>query len=340
MSRSLLFLHTFQLLFLLAWADHDHDHHDHDDHDDHDHDSHHVYSLSTKRFSANDQEQSLDFAFLLLAIVTIAAIKIGFGLAPRYFRGDPRILSLANSFSAGVFLACGLAHLLPEAVHDFSSLHLLQDLLSPEKGAFICCGLGFLLTLLLEKVLMKRPPSKDEVDEEEMTLQGEDEKKHKLHVHSHSFDPELPLLPLILTVVLSFHSFVSGLALGVQSDAHKAFLLWLAIVLHKWVEAFSLGVSFVRAGTSLSSTLRFLCAFAASSLLGIVVGWTLHKSAPKSSTRVMTAILDGMASGTFVYIASVDLIVEEMSIPYNLTAKFLSIVGGFFTFVILSAHSH
>ena len=139
---------------------------------------------------------------------------------------------------------------------------------------------------------------------------------------------------------------------------------------------------------------------AASSLPGIVVGWTIHKSAPKSSTRAMTAsqclvfnpssspsllsllsplvlllypslalpflrcrcvcsgmsplsafhcslvsadfdqVLDGMASGTFVYIAAVDLIVEEMSVAYNATAKFFSIVGGFFTFVILSSHSH
>ena len=51
-------------------------------------------------------------------------------------------------------------------------------------------------------------------------------------------------------------------------------------------------------------------------------------------------VLDGMASGTFVYIAAVDLIVEEMSVAYNATAKFFSIVGGFFTFVILSSHSH
>ena len=101
MSKFSLFLLTFQLLLFSALGDHDHDHDDHDDHDHDDHDDHHVYSLSTKRYSSQDGAESLDFAFLLLAIITIAAIKIGFGLAPRYFRGDPRILSLANSFSAG-----------------------------------------------------------------------------------------------------------------------------------------------------------------------------------------------------------------------------------------------
>ena len=57
--------------------------------------------------------------FPMVAMITLFFLKIGFGLAPRFFRHNARLLSLANAFSAGIFLAGGLAHLLPEAAHAF-----------------------------------------------------------------------------------------------------------------------------------------------------------------------------------------------------------------------------
>ena len=57
--------------------------------------------------------------FPVVAMITLLFLKIGFGLAPRFFRHNARLLSLANAFSAGIFLAGGLAHLLPEAAHAF-----------------------------------------------------------------------------------------------------------------------------------------------------------------------------------------------------------------------------
>ena len=79
---------------------------------------------------------------------------MGFGLAPRYFKSDAALLSLANAFSAGIFLAGGLCHLLPEASHAFDTLPTAWQHTFPEHFAFVCCGIGFLLTLLLERVLM------------------------------------------------------------------------------------------------------------------------------------------------------------------------------------------
>jgi zinc transporter ZupT len=54
------------------------------------------------------------------------------------------------------------------------------------------------------------------------------------------------LVPLLLTIVLSVHSFIAGMALGVQESAAAAVPTLIAIVAHKWVEAISLGVSVVR----------------------------------------------------------------------------------------------
>lgn len=84
----------------------------------------------------------------------------------------------------------------------------------------------------------------------------------KGHGHSHehggcshvrapvSAGEDASILPFLLTAVLCFHSFIGGMALGVQTDPAKMMMVFIAIISHKWVEAFSLGVSFVRSNAS------------------------------------------------------------------------------------------
>ena len=52
--------------------------------------------------------------------------------------------------------------------------------------------------------------------------------------------------PYILMIVLSLHSLISGVAVGVQESEDEMWPLVIAIVAHKWVEAFAVGVSIMR----------------------------------------------------------------------------------------------
>eukprot|EP00802_Teleaulax_amphioxeia_P020143 Tamp_20414.p1 GENE.Tamp_20414~~Tamp_20414.p1 ORF type:complete len:362 (+),score=53.33 Tamp_20414:2-1087(+) len=320
-----------------------------------DDDDHHAH-----RHSHGHGEGATDAASMSLykigAMLSIVAIKVGFGLAPRYFKNNDALLNLANAFSAGIFLAAGLCHLLPEAAAAFEDLPKAWQHTFPEHVAFPCCGVGFMLTLLLERVLLAssdhghahaKKNVKDSDDEGvEMSETGH---SHDSHGHSHgahghchmpaSLDPNQALLPMVLTAILSFHSFMGGIALGVQSDAHQAFLVWLAIVTHKWVEAFSLGVNFVASGLSHSAHCKFLIPFAASSPAGIAFGWAVHSAVSEDFARVCVAVLDAVASGTFIYIATVDLIAEGIS-GRSIVTKYVSLVAGFFGFVVLSASFH
>ena len=51
------------------------------------------------------------------------------------------------------------------------------------------------------------------------------------------------------------------------------------------------------------------------------------------------AVLDAVASGTFIYIATVDLIGEEIA-GRKIVSKYVCLVAGFVGFVILSAAFH
>lgn len=71
----------------------------------------------------------------------------------------------------------------------------------------------------------------------------EDNKKVKSteEVHEHEeFIPKSNLTPYLLLIALSFHGFFEGLALGIQGAVRDSLFLSIAIVSHKWAEAFTL----------------------------------------------------------------------------------------------------
>ncbi len=86
-----------------------------------------------------------------------------------------------------------------------------------------------------------------------------DDHGHSQHfawlLNTHALGPKA-LVPLLLTIVLSVHSFIAGMALGVQESSAAAVPTLIAIVAHKWVEAISLGVSVVRVTPDRKTLLR------------------------------------------------------------------------------------
>eukprot|EP01061_Rhynchopus_euleeides_P035628 TRINITY_DN60033_c0_g1_i1.p1 TRINITY_DN60033_c0_g1~~TRINITY_DN60033_c0_g1_i1.p1 ORF type:complete len:340 (+),score=72.93 TRINITY_DN60033_c0_g1_i1:128-1021(+) len=297
-------------------------------------------------------------------MVSIFAVKVGFGAAPLYFRTNLRFLSVANAFAAGVFLAGGLVHLLPEAVEAFGKLQAAQPgadhhhedehghghhahHCEGQSTPYALCAAGFLLTFYLEKVLLaKNQGSQSHAHGQEEAEGG--------HSHAHDTDVilqftslpagERSVMPVILTAVLSIHSVISGMALGIQEDQSKAFLVYLAIISHKWVEAFSLGTNIVKATeANLQVMSRLLAAFAVSSPLGVLLGWFLEASLSGPTASHATAWLDAAASGTFMYIAVIDTLAEEFTNGIDKNRKFLAVIAGFAMMRFLSslvAHHH
>ena len=82
---------------------------------------------------------------------------------------------------------------------------------------------------------------------------NEHEEKHAILLdkarkegHHHHIDISTgSLVPYILALVLSIHSFIEGLALGVQSDVTQTTILLIAIASHKWIEAFAFGARYI-----------------------------------------------------------------------------------------------
>lgn len=104
----------------------------------------------------------------------------------------------------------------------------------------------------------------------------------------------------LLMLALSFHSLLEGLSLGAAASPTAAAHLFVAILVHKGIAAFSLGVAWLAGDQALSK--RYVGAmawFAFITPAGILVGSSLEGSA--LGTRVTA-----LSAGTFIYVGLVE----------------------------------
>lgn len=220
-----------------------------------------------------------------------------------------RWFSWGSALAGGVFLGAGLIHLLPDAAQGLGQyFHGLDYPL-----AFALCAVGFLSILLLEKVICAGWETEPD-------------------------GPKAAAGPMafILTAVLSFHSLLAGLALGAESTLAGSLAIFFAIVAHKGSAGFALGVGLQRAGVAGRRRWTALTLFCLSTPFGILAGAGLAFLASGPSGRLVEAVFDSLAAGTFLYIAVLDIIQEEFFQPTDRWPKFLLLVIGLVGMALLA----
>ena len=119
------------------------------------------------------------------------------------------------------------------------------------------------------------------------------------------------LTPIVLMLALSAHSVFEGIATGLVKDLGDLWTYIIAIGLHKWAAAMSLGISMSRSFKDDTKTYYIcLCIFAFATPLGIAIGMGIS-----NASDIVEIIFSTLAAGTFVYIACSEVIVEEFSVP-------------------------
>lgn len=88
---------------------------------------------------------------IIVICVTMGEALI-FGLIPLHckaFNNSPKVLSFANAFTGGVFLATSILHVLPAQIERFTALN-------NGKGFDVPCAfliIGYIIILLIDKIL-------------------------------------------------------------------------------------------------------------------------------------------------------------------------------------------
>lgn len=243
--------------------------------------------------------------FKLLSAAAIFAIAVIGGTIPLYFaRHDSsrRFFSLGNAFAGGLFLGVGFIHLLPEGIERLEGV---TDY--PLAALLAALGLGALL--LIDRVIY-----------------GD----HHVAAHAEG-EAQQCIYPYVLLVLLSIHSVIAGISLGIESHFTGLVIILLGILCHKGSAAFALMISVHRSGMDVKRQKPILAIFVSMTPAGILLGMAAHM-ALEGSQQVTTLIEGGfnaLAAGTFIYVAIIDIIDAELSRRNVRVAKFvMSVLTG------------
>eukprot|EP00117_Sycon_ciliatum_P014344 scpid62008/ scgid14636/ Zinc transporter ZIP3; Solute carrier family 39 member 3; Zrt- and Irt-like protein 3 len=118
---------------------------------------------------------------------------------------------------------------------------------------------------------------------------------------------------LVLLAALSLHSLFEGLALGLQNASDSVIELFVAILLHKCVLAFALGIRMVKLKANWKRILLAALIFSAMSPVGVAIGIAVEAHATNEVDRqLVTACLQGIATGTFLFVVFLEIISPEI----------------------------
>ena len=237
-----------------------------------------------------------------------------------------RFLAMGDTFAGGVLVGAGLIHLLSSGVEDFK-------LVVPNSNypiTYLLAGAGFFLILLLEGVIAKERSSDDAVNLPQPVTWGAQLGTILVSLskgHAYAY---------VLLLVLSVHSIIEGLTLGAQQSFIGSLVVFIAIIAHKSLAGFALGVSFHRLGLVRSRAVPLIMFFAVMTPIGIIFGTIASDLLSHYDAILFEAIFNSIAAGTFIYIATFDIIRDEFNSPLDRWPKWLLAVVGFGIMALLA----
>lgn len=161
---------------------------------------------------------------------------------------------------------------------------------------------------------------------EDTEANDEENHIHALPEHEHS-----RLRSLLLITALSLHSIFEGLAVGLQKKSEDVIGIFAALVVHKSVLSFSLGMNLVQSKLSHGGVLRSVLFFSLTAPVGVGIGLAITDLWDSNMSTLVQGILTGIACGTFLYVTFFEVLPAEFNCPDVRLLKVLFLLIGFGT---------
>jgi zinc transporter ZupT len=229
---------------------------------------------------------------LIAYTFSVTLVAFAGGLPPLFRRWNQRQLHLFIGFGGGTILGAIFLHLLPDSLATGSA----------ELSSFMVL-LGFVFILLIERILLKS----------------------HAHGESHNALEKHEFVGITALVGLSVHSLTGGFGLAVgMLEPELGLAIFMAIIMHKATEAFSLSTIFCLAEYSKKKTLGLLFFYSLMTPLGALLSLPFVESLK----NINLAVPAGLTAGTFLYVATLDLIPEVFHGEGGKTLPFLCFLFG------------
>ncbi|XP_036700004.1 zinc transporter ZIP2 isoform X3 [Balaenoptera musculus] len=218
-----------------------------------------------------------------------------------------RVLSLLSCTSAGIFLGAGFMHMTAEALEGIESeiqKLVIQNSTNSEGNSDdadsaymeypygeLIISLGFFFVFLLESLALQCCPGA----------------AGRSKVQEQEW----------------------GLAVGLQPTVAATVQLCLAILAHKGLVVFGVGLRLVQVGTGSRWAMLSILSLALMSPVGLALGLAVPQGISEGGQGLAQAVLEGMAAGTFLYVTFLEILPRELAGPEAPLAKWGCVAAGF-----------
>jgi len=172
---------------------------------------------------------------------------------------------------------------------------------------------------------------------------------HGGHGHSHAPVGHWNIRSLALMMGLSVHSFLEGIAVGIQVKKDEFWSMIFAVMLHEVLCALAFGITLAQQ-TRVTGRLSLATVFSAVMVaitipLGMCVGWVMPKTETETALYARF-VLEGIAAGTFVYVSCMEMLAPEIVGAHSCGShrcwpliQMLSVCAGAILFVVIQMFS-
>ncbi|KAG5240077.1 hypothetical protein OIU76_013477 [Salix suchowensis] len=277
----------------------------------------------------------------ILSILVAGAIGVSLpllGKKIKAFRPENDIFFMIKAFAAGVILATGFIHILPDAFKSLTSPCLSQNLWGrfPFTGfVAMMSAIGTLMVDSFASGFYKRMHFKESKTANNTDEETAEEHEGHVHVHTHathghahvsaSPSEDLALSELVRRRIISqvlelgivVHSIIIGISLGASQSPETIKPLMAALSFHQFFEGLGLGGCITQAQFESASMVMMATFFSLTTPVGIAIGIGISSiySENKTTALIVEGIFNGASAGILIYMALVDLLASDFMSP-------------------------
>ncbi|GAA0143355.1 secondary carrier transporter [Lithospermum erythrorhizon] len=294
--------------------------------------------ICDNKVDKNKSDEALRYKLYAIASILIAgAIGVSLPLLARKIealRPENNIFFMIKAFAAGVILATGFLHILPDAFQTLTSPCLDQNPWGdfPFSGFIaMMAAIGALMvdtfaTTIYEKMHLKQ--KQVNVDEEGGVGHVGHVHTHASHAHAHgaaisSNNKESTdlmrqrVISQVLEMGIVVHSVIIGISLGASGSPETIKPLLVALSFHQFFEGMGLGGCISQAKFKSLSTTTMAVFFSMTTPVGIGIGIGLSSiyNANGSAALIVEGVFNSASAGILIYMALVDLLAADFMSP-------------------------
>ncbi|KAG9137595.1 hypothetical protein Leryth_011346 [Lithospermum erythrorhizon] len=283
----------------------------------------------------NKSGEALRYKLVAIAsILTAGAIGVSLPLLAKkieVLKPENDIFFMIKAFAAGVILATGFLHILPDAFRTLTSPCLDHNPWGkfPFTGFIaMMASIGTLMVDTIATTFYEKMHSKQRqvnVDEEVGNEHVGDVHTHASHVHGATISTNMESTDLMRQRVISqvlemgivVHSVIIGISLGASGSPDTIKPLLAALSFHQFFEGMGLGSCISQAQFKTLSTTIMAIFFSLTTPIGIGIGIGISNiyNANGSTALIVEGVFNSASAGILIYMALVDLLAADFMSP-------------------------